>query len=538
MLSCLYIKNLAIIDELNISFNEGLNIITGETGAGKSLIIKAIQLLMGRKFSPEILRTGSDTLVVEGNFNEHNNNTIIRRIYRENRQSKSFINDEPVTQKELLKTTRLLADLHGQHDHQNLLDSNTHLHYLDSYGSYDSILVKLKNTFQSVQECECKLHKLLLMQQKLREKSELYEFQLNELTQYPLSIEFEKEIVKKYNRLSMASEIQSSLSTVGMLLEEGDYAIINSLNKIINELEKVSEFDESILTIQKRTGENRIELEDMVLDIQRIKENISVRPDELEKVNDIIAHIEMLKRKHGGSIESVIEYRDSIIQAELESGGCKAEINNLENKFQDLKKELLENSTKISQYRKDTAIKLEKTIKNNLKHLNMADTIFKINLISDPENIIEIGMDSCEFFISTNIGEELRPVAKIASGGEISRIMLAIKMALQSKDIVDTLIFDEIDSGISGATAERIGETFEKLAESHQILCITHLSQIAGKGDTHFKVSKNIKGERIVVNVNKLTKTDRIGEIATLISGRKITESSRKQAEELLQANG
>ena len=538
MLSSLYIKNLAIIDELNISFNEGLNIITGETGAGKSLIIKAIQLLMGRKFSPEILRTGSDTLVVEGNFNEHNNNTIIRRIYRENRQSKSFINDEPVTQKELLKTTRLLADLHGQHDHQNLLDSNTHLHYLDSYGSYDSILVKLKNTFQSVQECESKLHKLLLMQQKLREKSELYEFQLNELTQYPLSIEFEKEIVKKYNRLSMASEIQSSLSTVGMLLEEGDYAIINSLNKIINELEKVSEFDESILTIQKRTGENRIELEDMVLDIQRIKENILVRPDELEKVNDIIAHIEMLKRKHGGSIESVIEYRDSIIQAELESGGCKAEINNLENKFQDLKKELLENSTKISQYRKATAIKLEKTIKNNLKHLNMADTIFKINLISDPENIIETGMDSCEFFISTNIGEELRPVAKIASGGEISRIMLAIKMALQSKDIVDTLIFDEIDSGISGATAERIGETFEKLAESHQILCITHLSQIAGKGDTHFKVSKNIKGERIVVNVNKLTKTDRIGEIATLISGQKITESSRKQAEELLQVNG
>ena len=247
--------------------------------------------------------------------------------------------------------------MHGQHDHQYLLDSNTHLHYLDSYGSYDSILGKLKNIFLNVQECQSKLHKLVLMQQKLREKSELYNFQLNELTQYPLSIEFEKEIVKKYNRLSMASEIQSSLSSVGMLLEEGDYAVINSLNKIINELENVSEFDESILTIQKRTGQNRIELEDMVLDIQRIKENISVHTDEFEKVNDIIEHIEMLKRKYGGSIESVIEYRDSIIQADLESGRCKAEINNLENKFQDLKKELLENSTKISQYRKATATK-------------------------------------------------------------------------------------------------------------------------------------------------------------------------------------
>ena len=538
MLSSLYIKNLAIIDELNISFNEGLNIITGETGAGKSLIIKAIQLLMGRKFSPEILRTGCDTLVVEGNFNDHNNNTVIRRIYRENRQSKSFINDEPVTQKELLKTTRLLADLHGQHDHQNLLDSSTHLHYLDSYGSYDSMLIKVKNIFHHVQECEIKLHKLLLRQSQLREKSTLYEFQLNELTQYPLSIEFEEEIIRKYHLLSKASEIQSSLLSVSLLLEGGDYAVLNSLNKIINELENISEFDESILTIQKRTGENRIELEDISLEIQRVKENIIVNPDELEKVNDIISHIEMLKRKHGGSIESVIEYRDAIIQAEVESGGCKAEINNLEKEFQNLKKDLLDNSTLISQYRKNTGAKLEKTIKANLKHLNMADTIFKINLYSNPENIMETGMDSCEFFISTNIGEELRPVAKIASGGEISRIMLAIKMTLQSEDIVNTLIFDEIDSGISGATAERIGETFEKLAESHQIICITHLSQIAGKGDTHFKVSKNIKGNRIVVDVNKLTQSDRIGEIATLISGRKITESSRKQAEELLQSNG
>ncbi len=538
MLISLYIKNLAIIDELNVSFNEGLNIITGETGAGKSLIIKAIQFLMGRKFTPEILRTGSDTLVVEGNFNANNKITVIRRIYRDSRQSKSFINDEPVTQKELLKTTRLLADLHGQHDHQNLLDSNTHLHYLDSYGNYDTLLIKVKNIFRNVQECEIELNKLQLRQSELREKNELHDFQLTELTQYPLSVEFEKEQITKYNRLSKASEIQSFLESVGMLLEGDDYAVLNSLNKIINELENVSEFDESILSIQKRIGGNRIELEDIVLDIQRIKETIIVNPNELEKVNDIISHIEMLKRKHGGSIESVIEYRDSIIQAENDSGGCKTEINKLAKEFQYLKKELLDHSTNLSHNRKSTAIKLEKIIKNNLNHLNMGDTVFKIKLDSDPQNIMETGMDVCEFFISTNIGEKLRPVAKIASGGEISRIMLAIKMALQSKDIVNTLIFDEIDSGISGATAERIGETFGKLAESHQILCITHLSQIAGKGDTHFKVSKNIKGERIVVNVHKLTKKDRIGEIATLISGRKITESSRKQAEELLQANG
>ena len=538
MLTSLYIKNLAIIDELTISFSSGLNIITGETGAGKTLIIKAIQLLMGKKISPEILRTGCDTLIVEGNFITGTNSTIIRRIYRDNKQSKSFINDEPVTKKKLLKTTLLLADLHGQHDHQNLLDSNTHLSYLDSYGNYNLELNVVKKLYQDLNKCENKLQKLLLKQNELKEKRELHEFQLEELTEYPLSAEFEMNQIKEYNRLSKASDIQSSLSTVSALLEGRDSAVINSLNTITHELENVSEFDDSILAIQKRMVSNRIDLEDLILDIQKAKDGIIINPDELEIINNIISHIEMLKRKYGGSIDSVIEYRDSIIQTEIESGGCNAEIDLLVNEVQQLKTELLECSKAISKYRKSTGIKLEKTIKDSLKHLNMSDTNFKIQLNSDPENIIESGMDTCEFFISTNIGEELRPVAKIASGGEISRIMLAIKMALQSKDIVDTLIFDEIDSGISGATAERVGETFEKLAKSHQILCITHLSQIAGKGESHYKVSKKIKDDRIVVDINKLSKTNRIGEIATLISGRKVTESSRKQAKELLYTDG
>ena len=538
MLTSLYIKNLAIIDELTISFSSGLNIITGETGAGKTLIIKAIQLLMGKKISPEILRTGCDTLIVEGNFITGTNSTIIRRIYRDNKQSKSFINDEPVTKKKLLKTTLLLADLHGQHDHQNLLDSNTHLSYLDSYGNYNLELNVVKKLYQDLNKCENKLQKLLLKQNELKEKSELHEFQLEELTEYPLSAEFEMNQIKEYNRLSKASDIQSSLSTVSALLEGRDSAVINSLNTITHELENVSDFDDSILAIQQRMVSNRIDLEDLILDIQKAKDGIIINPDELEIINNIISHIEMLKRKYGGSINSVIEYRDSIIQTEIESGGCNAEIDLLVNEVQQLKTELLECSKAISKYRKSTGIKLEKTIKDSLKHLNMSDTNFKIQLNSDPENIIESGMDTCEFFISTNIGEELRPVAKIASGGEISRIMLAIKMALQSKDIVDTLIFDEIDSGISGATAERVGETFEKLAKSHQILCITHLSQIAGKGESHYKVSKKIKDDRIVVDINKLSKTNRIGEIATLISGRKVTESSRKQAKELLYTDG
>ena len=306
----------------------------------------------------------------------------------------------------------------------------------------------------------------------------------------------------------------------------------------MSELDKVSDYDDAILGLYKRIDSNRIDLEDLILEIQRVQEYIMVNTDELERINEVISHIEMLKRKYGGSIESVIKYRENIIQSEKDSGSCKDDIQKLEIELEDISKHLNNYAEKLSQNRNKTAARLESIIKRNLENLNMPDIQFEINLATDPDNIQETGMDSCEFFISTNIGEELRPVVKIASGGEISRIMLAIKMALQSKDIVDTLIFDEIDLGISGVTAERVGETFEKLSESHQILCITHLSQIAGKGNTHFKVNKKVKKNRIAVDIDRLSKAGRIREIATLISGQKVTESSRKQAQELLHLNG
>ena len=538
MLSSLYIKNLAIINEINISFENGLNIITGETGTGKSLIIKAIQLLLGKQFSPELLRTGSDKLVVEGVFTQGNTQTVIRRLYSKIRQSKTFINDEPVKQMILLKTTRLLADLHGQHDHQNLLDSNTHLKYLDSFGSYKADLKEVKQLFHDAVNCEDTLRQLQSRQSDLEEKRELFNFQLKELSLYPVSSEFEKEMTSKYNLLSKASDIKSNLLNAISLLEDGDSAVITRLTNVVSEMETVAQYDESIQDIVKRAKSNRIDLEDLVIEIQSVQENIVINTDDLENLNDIISHIEMLKRKYGGSMDAVVEYKDNIIKAERESGSCKADIKKLEKILRSLNEALFTCSEKLSRKRKKTAILLESIIKHNLNHLNMPQTQFKIILTSNPDNIHDAGMDLCEFFISTNIGEELRPVVKIASGGEISRIMLAIKMALQSKDFVNTLIFDEIDSGISGATAERVGNTFEQLAESHQILCITHLSQIAGKGDAHLKVSKEVIKNRIVVDIGKLCKSDRIIEIATLISGQKITEASCRQAEELLHING
>jgi DNA repair protein RecN (Recombination protein N) len=298
---------MAIISELKVEFDNGLNIITGETGAGKSLIIKAIQFLLGKRFSPEVLRTGSDTLIIEGEFIKDKSKTVIRRLFRNNGQSKSFINDEPVKQKDLIQTTRMLADLHGQHDHQNLLDANTHLKYLDSFGSYKTELNKVEQLFQKRESTKNTLNKLIKQQQEFEEKGELYEFQLKELILHPISINFEQEMTNKYKLLSKASDIKASLSNAGSLLEDGDSAVIKKLNTIMSELDKVSDYDDAILGLYKRIGSNRIDLEDLILEIQRVQENIVVNTDELERINEVISHIEMLKRKHGGSIASVVE---------------------------------------------------------------------------------------------------------------------------------------------------------------------------------------------------------------------------------------
>jgi DNA repair protein RecN (Recombination protein N) len=310
------------------------------------------------------------------------------------------------------------------------------------------------------------------------------------------------------------------------------------MGSITKALERISEYDDSIMSMYKRAESSRIDLEDLALDIEAIKSNLLIDESELNELNEIIAYLEMLKRKYGGSIESVISYRDQLIKSERASGDNKEEINELTIQYKNLKSKLIEHSEYISNERKKTSKSLVNAIKNNLKHLNMAETQFTINITTNSSEICETGIDSCEFYISTNSTEKPKPVSKIASGGEISRIMLAIKIALQSKDIVKTLIFDEIDSGISGAIAEKVGLAIEDLSQSHQILCITHLSQIAGKGNCHYRVSKIDKNNHITVKIDKLSKTERIFEIATLISGQSVTESSKKQAKELLQING
>ena len=538
MIKSLYIKNLAIIDELNVEFASGLNIITGETGSGKSLLIKAIQLLLGKKITHDIIRKNTDLLEVEGVFLYNKEEIIIRRVYDGKKGSKSYINDLPVSQKKLLDQAKRLVDLHGQHDHQNLLNSKTHMNYLDLYGTYSDDIDNFSELFNKYNHTRVKLDTLIENQKNILEKEELYKFQYEEITRYPVSENYEQELMDQYKLLSNAKEIKYSLDKASKMIYDENESIIKKMIKTVNEFSNLPSTNKDIDKINSRLNSNRLDIEDILFEIQNINQNIVEDQEKLNDINEKIIYIEMLKRKYGGSIKSILDYTEFLSNNEEQIEINTTDIKKLKKLYLSLEKTLIKKAIYISKMRKANSQKLEKAISNNLKFLNMKDTTFKINLYSSIDKISESGIDECEFFICTNLGEKLLPISDIASGGEISRIMLAIKMSMQSKDMVDTVIFDEIDTGISGATADIVGQVFENLSKSHQILCITHLSQIAGKKGSHINVYKNKNKNRVITKVKYLTEKERVSEVAKLISGLKVTETSKKQAKELLHING
>ena len=336
MLSTIYIKNLAIIDELQISFKKGLNIITGETGSGKSLIITAIKLLMGEKFTKELLRTGTEILVIEGTFLINNSNIIIRRIYKNNGKSRAFINDEPANQKDFIEYTSHLIDIHGQHNHQNLLNKKTHLDYIDAFGSYNDKLNIFLSLYHKVSQCKDSLDNKIKIKKENDQKRELQKFQLKELTLYDLTNEFEEDLSKTHILFSKASSKKEGFAKVLRTLDNSDSGILKSMYNIAKELKNISDYDDSIKSLLDLAENSRINLEDLSKDIQSLQNNIVFDQNKIDEINENISYLEMLKRKYGGSIESVISYRDQLIKSEKETDGLLEVINQLESQLKDL----------------------------------------------------------------------------------------------------------------------------------------------------------------------------------------------------------
>ncbi len=536
MISSLYIKNLAIIDELNVDFDSGLNIITGETGSGKSIIMSALSYIRGGRFSKDHMRYDTNRTVLEATFNQGDDEFIIRRVISANGQSKIYCNDEPINLSTLSSLTANYFDLHGQHEHQKLLDVKSHLHYLDAYAHHPQLLENVQTTFQNLENKKNELSGLKQQQADLNEKRELIEFQLKELSEFEITVGMDSELDKEHLLLNNAYEIQKLIYDIMEELSVSEGSIESQIANIDSSLQPFASSHEALERITNRIESLKIEAGDISDELNSLKDSFIIDEERLEIVNQRLSHVEMLKRKYGGSIESVLAYKEDIESQLLEDASIFKQIPKLENECENIQIQLDKYCKALSNSRKAAAQRLENEITTHVMEMDMESVEFSIKF----KNITpctEYGSDICEFFIKTNIGEVLKPLAKIASGGEISRIMLAIKLALQNSDTVDTLIFDEIDSGISGATAEKVGFKINQLGKSHQVLCISHLSQIAGMGNSHYKVSKQISQDRTTVSIYKLNKDKRINEIASLISGKTLTESSLKQAEHLIERN-
>ena len=533
MLRELRLNNLAIIKNLDLEFNEGLISLTGETGAGKSIILDGISLLIGERSNLEMIRTGEESLFAEGvfdlsevqkeklnklGFEIEDDELIISRYFYRNSKSKITVNGMRMTVSKLKELMRNVLDLVGQHEHQYLLNKNYHLGLLDRFLD--------KNGQELAKEIETEKFRIM-------EKKDILEFQSNEIASLGLKENEDNELEEEYKILFNAGKISEKLENSIQRLKEGEYSVINSLGKIKKNLEQLSDISETYSELKEKIENIIYEVDDIGYSLEDMVENVESDDVRLEKVISRIDEINKLKLKYGSTIEEILAFRE---ENEKKLSLIKFENNELA----DLKKEkeekakiYFENSRKLREIRKKVAENLEKTINVQLKDLNMANSKFKV-AFSEKTVISSKGMDDVEFMMVTNLGENYKPLAKIASGGEISRIMLALKTVFSSVDNISVLIFDEIDTGISGETVRKVAEKLKELSGTVQVICVTHSPQIAGKSNQQFFIKKEIENNVTETKVRELNTDERIREIARIISGDNITETSIEHAKEIM----
>ncbi len=559
MLKSIYVKDYALIDQINLKFGHGLNIITGETGAGKSILIDALSLVLGDRASNDIIRKGSEKSVVEGIFEVETNKKvkalleeneiefqpelIIRREIPLKGNNRCFINDTPAQLSLVKDLGDLLVDLHGQHEHQSLLRPETHIDFLDEFGKTEDNLRTYRWLYNALNKLLGEIQELKNKENSVKEKSDVHAFQLKEIDSISPKPGEDEKINEELAILENSEKLLEITSGVYTNLYETENSIYDSLVRIKSELDKLAGIDPAFEEQTNECDSALTLLKDISEFIRSYNARIEIEPEKLEEMRARISSINMLKKKYGGSIESIIEFRNKIGEEYGVAENYSEKISQLETKIKAVRQNCGNEALKLSQVRRDTARFVEKNVKKILAELGISKSEFKVLIkqyLADPnsDNYIEAsgkkykfnshGIDQVEFFISTNLGEDLKPLAKIASGGEISRIMLALKTILAKNDRLPILIFDEIDTGVSGPIAQKVGQSLKSLSAYHQIITITHLPQIAGLADHHFVVEKKIADSRSVSSVRILNTEDRIKEVATFMSGENVTEASLK----------
>lgn len=557
MLLELNIRNFAIIDNINITFSKGLNVFTGETGAGKSIIIDAMNIVLGERASKEYIRAGENKAVIEALFdiqniteisellneygieNEIDNTLLISREIQTSGKSISRINGRTVTLNMLKKITSKLVDIHGQHEHQSLLSWENHISFIDCLGGEE--LLKLKQQFKQMYtkltELKSKLKKFEIDDKERERKLDLLKFQLEEIDNSNLKEDEEENLLNEYTKYSNTEEI---LKSIGNIIEAinsehyNNFSILDQLNNISASLHKIVNHDKTLDIYCSMIDSIVYQMQDILRELRIYEESISYNPEKLKMLEDRIDIINKLKRKYGNSIGEILDYRNKIASELSEIINSEKEINNIKNQINGIEDKLNKLSTILTEKRKIIGQKIENNITKELSEMNMINILFKVKFDTFEYFTID-GIDKIEFLISTNPGEPLKPLSKIVSGGEMSRIMLAFKSILAESDKISCLIFDEIDTGISGRTAQVVGEKMLKISKTHQILCVSHLPQIAAMASSHFLIEKKVKDNKTFTVVKELKYEERIEELSRLLGGVNLTDLTKKHAKEMLE---
>lgn len=557
MLLELNIKNFAIIDDLKISFTEGLNLLTGETGAGKSIIIEALGIVLGGRGNKRLIRNKEKTTVLQALFSvdnvdelqsifdkygihiEEDQLLIITREISLNRPSISRINDKTVTLSVLNEISSKLVDIFAQHEHQSLLNINNHKKLIDSFGDkkFQNLKSEIYSLYNNYIEEKTKLKEMNKSPREREREIDLLRFQVEEIDLANLTKADEEDIENEYKKISHIKDISIGLDSILESFNSSQYdtpSISNFINQNISILNNLVRFDKNLEDSLKDLKELYYELQDLHNNLIDYVDNIYIDNSRLNFLSERLDEINRLKSKYGNSINEILNYRDRINKELEKLIDYEKEIEKLNLIIQDYETKLYKLSSELSISRKDIASVIEQQIIKELRELNMRDINFKVNFENKDDFSLD-GMDSIEFLISTNPGESLKPLSKIVSGGEMSRIMLAFKSVLAEYDNIPTMIFDEIDSGISGRTAQVVGEKISNISKNHQIISITHLPQITALADSHYLISKIVKNQQTLTQINKLNEKERIKEMARLLGGVDVTSTTLDHAKEMIQ---
>jgi DNA repair protein RecN (Recombination protein N) len=538
MLRFLRIRNLAVIEAVDVEFESGFNTLTGETGAGKSIVVEAVGLLLGGRASADLVRTGESRATIEAIFERGGADTVVKRELSVHGRSRSFINGELATASALRELSTRLVELHGQHEHQALLDPLTHLPLVDEHGALSALVSSVADAWADVRSRREQLDRSRMGAREKAARLDLIEFQLGEILGAEPKTEEDQELASLRQVLSSAERVQSLCEESYSALYDSDGAVLAALGGVWKRVGELATLDARFAPYSEGRKSIKAQLEDLAHFLRRYADDVDASPERLQEVEDRLAVLGRLKRKYGPTLDDVLERGRALGQERDLLVGADEHAEDLQHALEEAEARYLAVASELSARRRDIAGPFASKIEALLAELAMAHTRFEVrfsNATNGPEGWSDRGIDRAEFYVSPNLGEELRPLARIVSGGELSRVMLALRTLTIGDAPGKTLIFDEVDAGIGGRVAEVVGRRLEELGERFQVLCVTHLPQIAARGSSHYRIAKQVEAKRTTTSVERLDAAGRVEEIARMVGGSMVTESLRTTAQELLE---